>query len=105
MRTNWWGGTWLVARRALAEGFASRSWRIVTALMLAGGLAVVVIPRVLGDQGTRYTLASVGPAPEALRDSARRRRQSRRLHRRLPGTALMSPRSATRCERGRSTPA
>lgn len=67
MRTNWWGGTWLVARRALAEGFASRSWRIVTALMLAGGLAVVVIPRVLGDQGTRYTLASVGPAPEALR--------------------------------------
>ena len=67
MRTNWWGGTWLVARRALAEGFASRSWRIVTALMLAGGLAVVVIPRVLSDQGTRYTLASVGPAPEAER--------------------------------------
>lgn len=64
MNGSWWGGTRLVAARALAEGMASRGWRAVTALMLLAGIATVVLPRVFGGDGTTYTLATVGePAP------------------------------------------
>lgn len=63
---SWWSGTRLVAARAVAEGWSSRSWRIVTAVMLLLGLAVVVVPRLVGEQDVSYTLATVGPAPEAL---------------------------------------
>jgi ABC-2 type transport system permease protein len=66
MTQRWWGGTRLVASRALAEGFASRSWRVVTAVLLLLGLAAVVVPRLLGSGGTAYTLVTVGPAPSAL---------------------------------------
>jgi ABC-2 type transport system permease protein len=55
-----------VAGRAISEGLASRSWRAVTALMLVLGLAVVIVPRLWGDEPTRYTLASVGDAPGPL---------------------------------------
>lgn len=66
MNSVHWQGTGLVARRAIAEGVGSRSWRVVTMLVLLLGLAVVVVPRMLGDEPTRYTLASVGDAPGAL---------------------------------------
>lgn len=66
MTLSWWGGTRLVAARAMAEGFASRSWRVVFGLMLLGGVAAVVIPRVLGANPTQYTLATVGPAQPVL---------------------------------------
>jgi hypothetical protein len=65
-RSPWWAGTRLVSGRAIAEGLAARSWRAVTALMLVLGLAVVIVPRLWGDEPTRYTLASVGDAPGAL---------------------------------------
>ena len=66
MSSSWWEGTRLVAARALLEGFASRSWRVVTALMLAAGIAAVVLPRVLGGGATTYTLATVGKASAPL---------------------------------------
>jgi len=66
MTQRWWGGTRLVAGRALVEGFASKSWRIVTAVLLLLGLAAVVLPRLLGSGGTDYTLVTVGPASSAL---------------------------------------
>jgi ABC-2 type transport system permease protein len=66
MRLRWWGGTRLVAARAMSEGIASRSWRVVTVLLLLVGVAAVVVPRLLGTSGTEYTLATVGPAPPAL---------------------------------------
>jgi ABC-2 type transport system permease protein len=48
----------------MAEAWGSRSWRVVTLVMLAIGLAVVIVPRVIGDRETTYTLAVVGqPAP------------------------------------------
>jgi ABC-2 type transport system permease protein len=61
-----WDGTRLVAERTITEGLASKSWRAVTALMLLAGLAVVIVPRLIGDEPTRYTLASVGDAPGPL---------------------------------------
>ncbi len=66
MTLSWWAGTRLVAARAMAEGFAGKGWRIVTGLMLLGGIAAVVIPRLLGSGDTTYTLAVVGPAKPAL---------------------------------------
>jgi ABC-2 type transport system permease protein len=66
MTQRWWGGTRLVAGRALAEGFASKSWRIVTAVLLLLGLTAIVLPRLLGSSGTEYTLVTVGPASSAL---------------------------------------
>jgi ABC-2 type transport system permease protein len=62
----WWRGTRLVAGRSIAEGWASRSWRIVTAVMLLIGLAVVVVPRLVDDSQVSYTLATVGDTPTAL---------------------------------------
>jgi ABC-2 type transport system permease protein len=64
--SSWWSGTRLVAARALSEGFASRSWRVVTAIMLVLGLAVVVVPRLIGEQQATFTLATVGDTPAAL---------------------------------------
>lgn len=66
MNTTHWSGVRLVAGRVITEGLASKSWRIMTALMLLVGLAVVVVPRLVGDEPTRYTLASVGDLPDPL---------------------------------------
>jgi ABC-2 type transport system permease protein len=61
---SWWEGTRLVAGRSLADGARSRTVRISTAVLLLVGLAVVFVPRLLGDDEPTYTLASVG-APSA----------------------------------------
>lgn len=66
-RGSWWTSTRLVAARSITEGWSSRSWRVVTALMLLLGLAVVVVPRFIGDPHVTYRLATVGAAPAELR--------------------------------------
>jgi ABC-2 type transport system permease protein len=63
---SWWPGARLVAGRALAEGGSSKSWRIVTLLMLLAGLAVAIVPRLLGSQTPQYTLGVVGDVPAGL---------------------------------------
>lgn len=64
---SFWGGVWLVAGRAMAEIWASRSWRVITVIWVLLGIALVVVPRLLADDTTTYTLATVGEAPPALR--------------------------------------
>lgn len=59
----WWQGTFLVAERSLVENVRSRSFRIVTGLLLVLSVAAVVLPQVLGGGGTTYTLATEGKAP------------------------------------------
>lgn len=67
MSAGFWAGTRLVAGRAMSEAWASRSWRVVTLIMLAIGLAIVIVPRVIGERETTYTLTVVGePAPLVL---------------------------------------
>jgi ABC-2 type transport system permease protein len=73
---TWWRGTGLVAQRSLLETFRSRTYRIITALLLLASAAAVMVPRLVLDQPTTYTLATVGEAPAPLRaalDSAARR--------------------------------
>ncbi len=63
---NWLTGTLLVARRTLLENLRSRAFRVVTGILLLASAAAVVLPQVLGGDGTTYTLATVGKAPEQL---------------------------------------
>lgn len=59
---RWWRGTRLVAGRGLVENIRSRSFKIVTGLLLLLSVAAVVAPQILGGGGTTYTLATVGNA-------------------------------------------
>jgi ABC-2 type transport system permease protein len=63
---TWWRGTGLVAQRSLLETVRSRTYRIVTALLLLASAAAVVVPQMVLDQTTTYTLATVGEAPDDL---------------------------------------
>ena len=69
---SWWRGVGLVAERSLAETMRSRTFRIVTVLMLLASVAAVVVPKLVLDESTTYTLATVGEAPPQLRASPRR---------------------------------
>jgi ABC-2 type transport system permease protein len=62
MRT-WWQGTALVAERGLLENIRSRTFKIVTGLLLLMSVAAVVVPQIIGEQSTTYTLATTGKAP------------------------------------------
>ncbi len=59
---SWWHGTRLVAERGLVENLRSKSFKVVTGLLLLLSAAAVVVPQII-DQGTNYTLATVAVAP------------------------------------------
>lgn len=59
----WLVGTRLVAERGLVENIRSRSFKVVTALLLLLSAAAVTLPQIIGDDGTTYTLVTEGPAP------------------------------------------
>ncbi|MGZ8744917.1 MAG: ABC transporter permease [Nocardioides sp.] len=64
---TWWTGTWLVARRILVENMRSRVYRFVTGLMLLISVAAVVVPQLINDEDTTYTLATVAEVPADVR--------------------------------------
>ena len=115
---RWWRGTGLVAERSLVENLRSRSFKIVTGLLLLLSVAGVVAPQVFGDEDPTYTLATVGKAPPDLVAAVRRRGKGgglrgrvRRTHRTpspfKPPCATVTPRrdwpvtSSTATPRGR----
>lgn len=62
----WWQGTGLVAERGLIENVRSRSFKVVTGLLLLLSLAAVTVPQILGEDGTTHTLATTGRTPADL---------------------------------------
>ena len=62
----WWQGTALVAERGILENVRSRSFKVITGLLLLLSIAAVTIPQILGSQGTTYTLATAGQTPAAM---------------------------------------
>ena len=64
--SSWWEGVRLVAGRSLSDGVRSRTMRIVTLVLLAIGLAVVYVPRLLSDDQPTYTLATVDTVSEPV---------------------------------------
>jgi len=63
---TWWKLTRLVAERALFENLRSRSFKVVTGLLLLLSIAAVTIPQILGNERTTYTLATAGAAPSEM---------------------------------------
>jgi ABC-2 type transport system permease protein len=62
----WWSGTVLVLERSLREQVHSKTFRIVTALLVLVSIGLVTIPQLTGGGPTTYTLATVGRAPAEL---------------------------------------
>jgi ABC-2 type transport system permease protein len=60
---TWWQGTALVAERGLLENLRSRSFKVVTGLLLLLSVAAVAVPQIIGKESTTYTLATTGKAP------------------------------------------
>ena len=82
--SGWWRGTQLVAGRALGQNLRSRSFKVVTGLLLLLSIAVVVVPRLLTDQAPTYTLATIEPtSPPSSRTSTPR--PDRTVHRPIHG--------------------
>lgn len=63
---TWWQGTALVAERGLAENFRSKTFKVVTGLLLLLSVAAIVLPQILGGERTTYTLATTGKAPAGI---------------------------------------
>lgn len=64
--SRWWQGTWLVAERGLVETLRSRTFKVVTGLLLLVSVGVVAGPVLLGGEEEPYSLATVGAAPAPL---------------------------------------
>lgn len=63
---TWWRGTVLVAERGLLENVRSRSFKVVTGLMLLLSIAAVTVPQIVGGDETTYTIATTGKAPAGI---------------------------------------
>jgi ABC-2 type transport system permease protein len=63
---TWWRGAAMVAERGLVEDLRSRTFKIVSGLLLLVSIAAVVVPQVLGGDSTTYTLATTGKAPAGM---------------------------------------
>ena len=66
---TWWHGMVLVLGRGLREQLRSKTFKIVTALMLLLSIGAVLVPKLVTAGPTTYTLATVGPAPAPLTTS------------------------------------
>ena len=60
---SWLIGTRLVAERGPVENIRSRSFKIVTVILLLLSVAAVTLPQIIGKDSTTYTLATEGAAP------------------------------------------
>ncbi|HYO19214.1 MAG TPA: ABC transporter permease [Dermatophilaceae bacterium] len=63
---TWWRGAAMVAERGLVEDLRSRTFKIVSGLLLLVSIAAVVVPQILGGDSTTYTLATTGKAPAGM---------------------------------------
>ncbi|MEW1953034.1 ABC transporter permease [Terrabacter sp. NPDC080008] len=66
---SWRHGMGLVYGRSLREQLRSRTFKIVTTLLLLLSVAAVVVPRLISSGPTTYTLVTVGRAPVTLTTS------------------------------------
>ena len=66
MTGTWWQGTRLVAERSLTDSLRSRTFRVVTAVLLLLAVGAVVLPPLLLRTDSTWTLATVGDPPAGL---------------------------------------
>jgi ABC-2 type transport system permease protein len=63
---SWWRGAAMVAERGLVQDLRSKTFKIVSGLLLLISIAAVIVPQVVGGDSTTYTLATTGKAPAAM---------------------------------------
>ncbi|WP_374969683.1 ABC transporter permease [Terrabacter sp. BE26] len=63
---SWWQGMGLVYGRGLREQLRSRTFKIVTVVLLLLSTGAVVVPKLVAGGPTTYTLATVGRAPVSV---------------------------------------
>ena len=63
---TWWRGTALVAERGIVENVRSRTFKVVTGLLLVLSAAAVILPQLLRSDETTYVLATTQPAAAGL---------------------------------------
>ena len=64
--TNWWTGTRLVFERGLLEQLRSKTFKVVTALLIVTSAASIFVPTLFSHRAQTYTVATVGRAPAHL---------------------------------------
>ncbi len=68
-----WGGAVLVAEREMRERVRSRSFRVITVILIVASLALVITPALFDDDGastTRIGVAGGSPALPAALETA-----------------------------------
>jgi len=63
---RWWKGARLVFERGLIENLRSKSFKVVTGILLLLSAASIALPQVLAEDTSTYTLATVSQAPADL---------------------------------------
>ena len=63
---RWWDGVRLVYERGLLENLRSRTFKVVTTILLLASVGALAFPQLLGGGKQTYTLATIGPAPAPL---------------------------------------
>ncbi len=66
MSGSWWQGVRLVAERNVIENLRSRTFKVVTGLLLVLAVAAVTVPHFIDQGTTTYSLATVGKVEPAL---------------------------------------
>ena len=80
---TWWDGMWLVARRSLVENLHSRTFKVVTGLLLLLSIGGVVVPQLISQDETTYTLGHCRRGAGAAQVRPRGSRTGCGLHRQV----------------------
>jgi len=70
VNADWWGPTWLAARRELDERLRAKSFWVVNAILVVAVAAAVVIPALVGHQRSVERVGLLGADTPALRHAA-----------------------------------
>lgn len=69
MKRAWWPDAWLIARREIDERARAKSFRITSVIMILGVAAAVIVPAVIGNNGTTAKVGLVGAGGPSLRQA------------------------------------
>ncbi|WP_217924041.1 ABC transporter permease [Miltoncostaea oceani] len=64
-----WRGAALVAEREIRERLRTKSFAVITAILVLAALAAVIVPSIVGDDGLDTATVAVAGAPEGLGDA------------------------------------
>jgi hypothetical protein len=96
---TWWQGTALVAERGLVENIRSRSFKVVTGLLLLLSVAAVLIPQILNEKKNDVHARHRRKGPRRGDSGAGRGREGSRVHRQVRVPRRRGRRSASRARR------